>query len=217
MTTTQTRPAAPTPATTLDTEFTRGLGLYDSTMVVVGSMIGSGIFLVSADMAQNDWQPGVAAGGVGADGRPHHCRRAVVRRTRRHDAARRRPVRLHSRGVLATVGISLRLDAVSRHPDRNDCCRRGRVRSIFRRVRAVDCRRSLFDTAASPQHRLRRVAVDDTAGWRGVDCAAHLDEHARARIRPDHSEHLHHHQERRVGGADSARPFRRPKQRGGIR
>jgi APA family basic amino acid/polyamine antiporter len=39
-------------ATELDTEFTRGLGLYDSTMVVVGSMIGSGIFLVSADMAR---------------------------------------------------------------------------------------------------------------------------------------------------------------------
>jgi APA family basic amino acid/polyamine antiporter len=36
----------------LDTEFTRGLGLFDSTMVVVGSMVGSGIFLVSADMAR---------------------------------------------------------------------------------------------------------------------------------------------------------------------
>ena len=36
---------------TLDTEFKRGLGLYDSTMVVVGSMIGSGIFIVSAEMA----------------------------------------------------------------------------------------------------------------------------------------------------------------------
>ena len=40
-------------ATALDTEFARGLGLYDSTMVVVGSMIGSGIFIVSADMARN--------------------------------------------------------------------------------------------------------------------------------------------------------------------
>ena len=40
-------------ATTLDTEFTRGLGLFDSTMVVVGSMIGSGIFIVSADMARS--------------------------------------------------------------------------------------------------------------------------------------------------------------------
>jgi APA family basic amino acid/polyamine antiporter len=43
-------PAAP--AMTLDTEFKRGLGLYDSTMVVVGSMIGSGIFIVSADMSR---------------------------------------------------------------------------------------------------------------------------------------------------------------------
>jgi len=42
----------------LDTEFTRGLGLYDSTMVVVGSMIGSGIFIVSADMARTLGGPG---------------------------------------------------------------------------------------------------------------------------------------------------------------
>jgi APA family basic amino acid/polyamine antiporter len=39
-------------ATTLDTEFKRGLGLFDATMVVVGSMIGSGIFIVSADVAR---------------------------------------------------------------------------------------------------------------------------------------------------------------------
>ena len=46
------------PANGLDTEFHRGLGLYDSTMVVVGSMIGSGIFIVSADMARNIGSPG---------------------------------------------------------------------------------------------------------------------------------------------------------------
>ena len=46
-------PAAATQTLTgLDTEFKRGLGLYDSTMVVVGSMIGSGIFLVSAEMSR---------------------------------------------------------------------------------------------------------------------------------------------------------------------
>ncbi len=33
----------------LDTEFTRGLGLFDATMIHVGSMIGSGIFVVSAE------------------------------------------------------------------------------------------------------------------------------------------------------------------------
>jgi APA family basic amino acid/polyamine antiporter len=45
-------------ATVLDTEFKRGLGLYDSTMVVAGSMIGSGIFIVSAGMARQLGSPG---------------------------------------------------------------------------------------------------------------------------------------------------------------
>src|SRR2546427_1852090 len=34
------------------TGFVRGLGLLDSTMIVAGSMIGSGIFIVSADIAR---------------------------------------------------------------------------------------------------------------------------------------------------------------------
>lgn len=55
--TTRTDAAADAP-TALDTEFTRGLGAFDSTMVVVGSMIGSGIFIVSADMARTIGSPG---------------------------------------------------------------------------------------------------------------------------------------------------------------
>ncbi|NJM52534.1 MAG: amino acid permease [Blastocatellia bacterium] len=39
--------------------FIRGLGLWDSTMIVAGSMIGSGIFIVSADIAR---QTGSAGG-----------------------------------------------------------------------------------------------------------------------------------------------------------
>jgi len=57
-TTTETRWANTSSATSLDTEFRRGLGLYDSTMVVIGSMIGSGIFLVSADMSRTIGSPG---------------------------------------------------------------------------------------------------------------------------------------------------------------
>ena len=34
------------------TGFIRGLSLWDSTMIVAGSMIGSGIFIVSADIAR---------------------------------------------------------------------------------------------------------------------------------------------------------------------
>jgi APA family basic amino acid/polyamine antiporter len=42
----------------LDSEFHRGLGLFDATMVVVGSMIGSGIFIVPATMARELGSPG---------------------------------------------------------------------------------------------------------------------------------------------------------------
>lgn len=50
-----------TPVEPVATEsgFIRGLGLFDSTMIVVGSMIGSGIFIVSADIAR---QTGSAGG-----------------------------------------------------------------------------------------------------------------------------------------------------------
>jgi APA family basic amino acid/polyamine antiporter len=39
-------------------QFVKGLGLLDSTMIVAGSMIGSGIFIVSADMARQIGSPG---------------------------------------------------------------------------------------------------------------------------------------------------------------
>ena len=38
---------------TPQTEMKRELGLLDGTMLVVGSMIGSGIFIVSADITRN--------------------------------------------------------------------------------------------------------------------------------------------------------------------
>jgi APA family basic amino acid/polyamine antiporter len=38
--------------------FIRGLGLLDSTMIVAGSMIGSGIFIVSADISRQTGSPG---------------------------------------------------------------------------------------------------------------------------------------------------------------
>ena len=36
-----------------ETGFVRELGLFDSAMIVMGAMIGSGIFIVPADMARN--------------------------------------------------------------------------------------------------------------------------------------------------------------------
>src|SRR6185436_1170260 len=39
-------------------QLSRSLGLFDSTMIVTGSMIGSGIFIVSSEMARNVGSPG---------------------------------------------------------------------------------------------------------------------------------------------------------------
>lgn len=48
--------AVKTPATG---ELVKGLGLFDSTMIVAGSMIGSGIFIVSSDIAHQVQSPGL--------------------------------------------------------------------------------------------------------------------------------------------------------------
>lgn len=48
--------AAPPPGSP---ELVKGLGLFDSTMIVVGSMIGSGIFIVSADISNQVQSPGL--------------------------------------------------------------------------------------------------------------------------------------------------------------
>src|SRR6478735_4654015 len=45
--------AKPQQAIQEDKDFKRSLGLFDATMIVAGSMIGSGIFIVSADITRN--------------------------------------------------------------------------------------------------------------------------------------------------------------------
>src|SRR5256885_5680113 len=51
-------PATETKTPPTEATFVRGLGLLDSTMIVAGSMIGSGIFIVSADIARQVGSPG---------------------------------------------------------------------------------------------------------------------------------------------------------------
>jgi APA family basic amino acid/polyamine antiporter len=52
-------PTLPPGSTRSETGFVRALGLFDGTMIVVGSMIGSGIFIVAADISR---QTGSAGG-----------------------------------------------------------------------------------------------------------------------------------------------------------
>ncbi|MGA8013339.1 MAG: amino acid permease [Candidatus Acidiferrales bacterium] len=56
---TNTPPITATAATPASGELVKGLGLFDATMIVVGSMIGSGIFIVSADIAHQVQSPGL--------------------------------------------------------------------------------------------------------------------------------------------------------------
>ncbi|MGH9404310.1 MAG: APC family permease [Terriglobia bacterium] len=51
-------PDPPAASGAIETEFVRGLGLFDSVMIVAGIMIGSGIFIVPADMARKIGSPG---------------------------------------------------------------------------------------------------------------------------------------------------------------
>jgi Amino acid transporters len=60
---TETKPALTIPANfSADREFVKGLGLTSSTMLVMGSMIGSGIFLVSAEIAREVNSPALLIG-----------------------------------------------------------------------------------------------------------------------------------------------------------
>ena len=59
----QTKPAiATSTASATDREFVKGLGLTSSTMLVMGSMIGSGIFLVSAEISREVGSPALLIG-----------------------------------------------------------------------------------------------------------------------------------------------------------
>src|SRR2546422_618762 len=110
-------------------EFVRAISRLDATALVVGSMIGSGIFIVSADILRQVGTPGVLllvwllSGVVTLLGALTYGELAAMFQKSR------RTVRLFARRHFTAVRLSLRLDALCRHPDRDD--RRGR-----RRVRA---------------------------------------------------------------------------------
>ena len=117
-----------------DKELVKGLGLTSATMLVMGSMIGSGIFIVSAEIGREVDSPALVDRSLGRRWIHDHCGRAQLWRTSRHDAAGRRPIRLSARSARAALGISLRLDTFPGDSDRNH--RRGRrgFRQVPRRL-----------------------------------------------------------------------------------
>ena len=139
--TTPPKPAAPPTGTSIasqDKELVKGLGLTSATMLVMGSMIGSGIFIVSAEIWPRSRLACAADRGLAGDRLPDHRRGPELWRAGGHDAARRRPVCLSARSAGAAVGISLRLDAFSGDPDRNHRRRRRGLRQVSRHLLSFD-------------------------------------------------------------------------------
>jgi APA family basic amino acid/polyamine antiporter len=54
----ETTQAIPPPSAASEHGFVRAIGLFDGTMIVVGSMIGSGIFIVAAEISRETGSPG---------------------------------------------------------------------------------------------------------------------------------------------------------------
>ncbi len=191
-------------ATTLDTEFKRGLGLFDSTMVVVGSMIGSGIFIVSAEMARQIGSPGwllvawLVTGVLTITAALSYGELAAMMPRAGGQYVYLREAFSPLWGFLYGWTLFLVIQT-------------GTIAAVsvgFARYLALLCpryrRRSLPDRAPAPAAGLRRVALDHAAGRDDRHRGAHLDQHARPRLREVHPERLHHDQDRRPHRAWSA-------------
>ena len=110
-------------------DLVQGLGLVSSITIVMGSMIGSGIFIVSADIARQVQSPGllIVTWGLTAFmtivGALSYGELAAAM-----PRAGGRAVRLPARGARSIVRLPLRLDDVPGDPNRHDSCGRGGLR-----------------------------------------------------------------------------------------
>ena len=177
------------------------LSLFDSITIVAGSMIGSAIFIVSADIARHVGSPAALLAVWIAAGLMTIAGALALRRTGGDDAAGGRPVHLPARGLRRDAGVPVRMDPVAGDSDRHD---RGGGRSL----RAV--RRGVVAGAGRPdvvwmagrgaQRRARR-------GDRG-DRVSHLRQPARARHGAGGAEFFHQRQGALAGTDNSARMYR---------
>jgi hypothetical protein len=113
-----------TPVQPQRVEFVKAISRLDATALVVGSMIGSGIFIVSAEILKQVHSPGLLLVGLAGVGGGDAAGRADVRRAGGDVPQGGRQLRLPARRHFAAVRLSLRLDVVRRDSDRDD--RRGR-------------------------------------------------------------------------------------------
>jgi len=118
-----------TPVQPQRVEFVRAISRLDATALVVGSMIGSGIFIVSADILRQVHSPGLLLT-FGCCRCRDAVRRAVVWGAGGHVPQSGRELRLSARRDLALFGYLYGLDPVRRDSNRHDRRRRRRIRAF---------------------------------------------------------------------------------------
>ncbi len=211
---------SPQPVTTtdvgLDTEFKRGLGLFDSTMVVVGSMIGSGIFIVSAEMSRYVGSAGwllvawALTGALTIVGALSYGELAAMMPRAGGQYVYLREAFSPLVGFLYgwTLFLVIQTGTIA-------AVAVGFARYFGALVPWIADDNYLI----SPIHLSTGYALSlSTTQLVGIrpHRPADLDQHARSRVRPDHSERLYHDEDRRAPGVDcrgSAPRLERPGRR----
>ena len=207
----------------------RELGLLDATMIVMGSMIGSGIFITSAESARLVGSPGWllvawALSGLMTITGALCCAELAAMMPR---AGGQYVFLREAYGRL--FGFLFGWAHVPRRPDRHDRRGRGRLRQVPRRLRPPRSRPTT--TSIGTPISLLRDALRASASRRSSSSAIVLivgpDGHEHAGPQDGHAdpEHVHVHQDRRAvrpdrGGPDAGDQPRKPppgRRRGGTR
>ena len=175
------------------------LGLADAVAMIVGIVVGAGIFRAPSLVAANAASETCGAPRMGGGRSDRARRRALLRRAGDHLSQRRRGIPLPAPGVRWTAGVLPRVGPPRGDPDRLDRAARVRVRRL-RHARAPAGR-----TLGSEVRGARRARADGGERRRGAPGRGHAEVAHRARGGGDCA--------RRRGGALPARP-RAPRTRG---
>jgi len=146
-------------------------------MIVVGSMIGSGIFIVAADISRQTVSAGgllltwILTGLLTISARFLTASWPLCFRTRRS-------IRLFARGLLAALGISLRLDAIPGDPDGYDRRGGGGIRALSWRFAASDFSERMGRSAHRPRVEVRDQPFGAAVGGRADDRVPDVHQYA---------------------------------------
>ncbi len=168
-----------------------GSGLFDSTTIVVGSMIGSGIFIVSADIGAQYRFDRRTAGRLDHHGIADRRGGAFLRRTGGDDAEGRRAIHLPARGVLSALGLFVRLDALPGDSDGNHCRGRGGLCAISGSGVAGNFSERVYCSSHRALGKICDQSFRAATGRAASDSFSDAAQHARIEAREIDSECVH--------------------------